>query len=395
MTRDISPYNSEDSVDGSFPSFPRKVRIRDITLREGQQAAEVSFSIDEKVTLAARVVEAGIPAIQAGFAGGDEETVRALKDQVPGIEVSVILVAWKDDWAAAAESAAAAGVDTLTVLFRCATRQLAAMGITQAQGQARVREAVAASRALVPRVSFEGSFVTLADEPFLRDLFQGAAEAGATEFGISDTTGVANPEAIGYLVRTLQAATGGDRPFLVHCHDDFGLAVANTLAGLAAGATTADASVLGLGERAGNCPTEELVLALELLYGVDTGVKMDALTAIARYVSEVTGIPIPASKPVVGENVFSQKLDLHIVITQQDPTLLEPYPPGLVGNERFLRLGVGTGPVAVKAKSRQLGMTEISDEEAASLARRINEVALSSKQSVSDAEFRQMIDAEA
>jgi isopropylmalate/homocitrate/citramalate synthase len=243
-------------------------------------------------------------------------------------------------------------------------------------------------RELVPEVSFDPSFVTLADPGFLREVYSAAAEAGAQRFGVADSTGVASPERIGELVRMVREVTGGGAVG-VHCHDDFGLALANTLAGLAAGADLADASVLGLGERAGNCAIEELALALQVLYQVDAGVRLDRLTALAQSVSQATGVPIPAAKAVVGADVFSQKLDMHVALTQRDPSLLEPYPPQTVGNRRRLRLGVGTGPVAIKAKLAELGLPELDAAAAAELADWVNQTALGQKRGVTDAEFEE------
>jgi isopropylmalate/homocitrate/citramalate synthase len=145
--------------------------------------------------------------------------------------------------------------------------------------------------------------------------------------------------------------------------------------------------VLGLGERAGNCAIEELALALQVLYQVDAGVRLDRLTALARSVSQATGVPIPAAKAVVGEDVFSQKLDMHVALTKRDPSLLEPYPPESVGNRRRLRLGVGTGPIAVKAMLAELGLPAVSDSEASELAAWVNQTALGRKRGVTDPEF--------
>jgi isopropylmalate/homocitrate/citramalate synthase len=382
-----SPYNAKP-LEQLQSSFPAKVLIQDITLREGQQAAEVAFSIDEKVELATKLVGAGITRIQAGYAGDDNPTIRALKQRVHGTEVTALLVGFRDGWEHAAESAAESGVDILMVLFRSGARQLQSMGVTEDQALKRVDSAVRKAISVAPTVSFHPSFVTLSDEDFLRQLYKAAAEAGATDFGVADSTGVASPEGISYIVRLVREVTNGGTVG-VHCHDDFGLALANTLAGIRAGATVADASLLGLGERAGNCATEELVISLELLYHVDTGVHLDKLTSLDQYVGQVTGVTIPPMKAVAGANVFSQKLDMHVSLTQRDPTLLEPYPPETVGNTRAIRLGVGTGPVAIKERARQLGLMPIDDETARELAKWANELALQRKSYVTDEEFRQ------
>jgi homocitrate synthase NifV len=375
-------------------ALPAQVVIQDVTLREGQQAAEIAFTMDEKVEIARRIAGVGVRRLQAGYAGSDDDTIATLKRSVPELELSALLIAFLDDWAAAAEGAAAAGVDVLMVLFRIAPGQLAAMGFSEEQALDRIATSVQRAAQLVPVVSFDPSFVTIAEQSFLERAYQTARGAGAHRYGFADSTGVASPERVGDLVTLIRTVTdGGDVG--VHCHDDFGLGLANTIAGLAAGATLADASVLGLGERAGNCAIEELAVALKMLYGVETGVHLDRLTALAEYVSDVSGWQISPAKSIVGHDAFSQKLDMHVALTRKDPTLLEPFAPALVGNRRRLRLGVGTGPLAVEAKLAELSLPPLDDTRARALAAWINDVARERKIGVSDDEFRDRVGATA
>lgn len=365
------------------------VLIQDVTLREGQQAAEIAFTLEEKVGLAARLAEAGVRRVQAGYAGADDETISALKRALPHLELSALLVAFRPGWEQAAESAARAGVDVLMVLFRVAPGQLRAIGFSEEQALDEIGRAVQLSLRVAPGASLDPSFVTLADEPFLRRVYRAGADAGARHFGVADSTGIAGPERIADLVRMVREATGGE--VAIHCHDDFGLALANTLAGIAAGAGAADASLLGLGERAGNCATEELAVALELLYGMSTGVRLDLLTPLAEHVSAVTGFPIATSKSIVGADAFSQKLDMHVALTRSDPGLLEPFPPERVGNRRRLRLGLGTGPIAIAAKLEELGLSAVSEVQARSLAKAVNDLARTRKAAVTDEELAAMV----
>lgn len=368
---------------------PTTLMIQDVTLREGQQAAEIAFTIAEKVELAQQLAAAGVRRVQAGYAGADDETIAALKKAVPDLQLSALLVAFRPGWESAAQSAAAAGVDVLMVLFRVAPGQLRAIGFSPDQALDTIGRAVELALRVAPAVSLDPSFVTLADEAFLRSVYEAGADAGARHFGVADSTGIAGPERIAELVRMVRDVTGGEVG--VHCHDDFGLALANTLAGIAAGATLADASLLGLGERAGNCATEELAVALELLYGRPTGVRLEMLTPLAEHLSAVTGFPIPSSKPVVGADAFSQKLDMHVALTRSDPTLLEPFPPERVGNRRRLRLGVGTGPVAIAAKLEELGLPAVGEARARELAEAVNEIARRRKAAVADEELARLV----
>ena len=370
--------------------LPAQVVIQDVTLREGQQAAEIAFTQDEKVDIARRIAGAGVRRLQAGYAGSDDDTIARLKLSVPELELSALLIAFRDDWATAAEGACAAGVDVLMVLFRIAPGQLAAMGFSEEQALDRIATSVQRAAELVPVVSFDPSFVTIAEQSFLERAYETARRAGAHHYGFADSTGVASPERVGELVTLIRAVTD-DGDVGVHCHDDFGLGLANTIAGLAAGATLADASVLGLGERAGNCALEELAVALKMLYGVETGVHLDRLTELAEYVSDVSGWQISPAKSIVGHDAFSQKLDMHVALTRKDPALLEPFAPALVGNQRRLRLGVGTGPLAVEAKLGELSLPPLDEARARALAAWINDVARERKTGVTDAEFRDRV----
>ncbi|MHB8489374.1 MAG: LeuA family protein [Candidatus Dormibacteria bacterium] len=373
-------------------TLPTHVVIQDVILREGQQAAEIAFTMDEKVELSRRIAGAGVRRLQAGYAGSDDDTIAAIKRAVPELELSALLIAFRDDWSSAAEGACAGGVDLLMVLFRIAPGQLAAMGFSEEQALDRIATAVQRAAQLVPVVSFDPSFVTIAEQSFLQRAYETARDAGAHRYGLADSTGVASPERVSELVTLIRAVTC-DGEVGVHCHDDFGLGLANTIAGLASGATLADASVLGLGERAGNCALEELAVALKMLYGVETGVHLERLTALAEYVSDISGWQISPAKSIVGHDAFSQKLDMHVALTRKDPALLEPFAPALVGNQRRLRLGVGTGPLAVEAKLAELSLPPLDGTQHRALAAWINDVARDRKTGVTDAEFRDRVHA--
>jgi isopropylmalate/homocitrate/citramalate synthase len=368
----------------------RSVKLHDITLREGQQAADVAFDLDEKVELAARLAETGVLYAQAGFAGADEDVVAAIKGAGIDMRLCLLLVAFKDDWPNALARAVESGADVIQVLVRSGDAQLRTMGLSRADAQRLTEDAVAASFATGLATWYIPSFGTHADEEFLLRLYRAAADAGASATFIADTLGVVTPEAVAYLVAAVKKATGG-RTVGVHCHNDFGLAIANTLAGVLAGAELAEVSVNGYGERAGNCSTAEFALALELLYGIESGLRLERLTDLERFASEIAGIPLPTDKPISGSNVFAQKLDIHVALTKEDAGLMEPYSPDLVGNRRVLRLGTGSGPVAVRAKLAELGVSPPDDDDAVlELARRVRVSAVSKKASVEDNEFLEL-----
>lgn len=383
-----NPYNARAA---SAEPLPQRVRLHDITLREGQQAADVAFSLEEKVALVTHLADAGIPYTQAGFAGADDEVVAAIKCAAIPIQLSVLLVAFKPDWREALARAVESGADVIQVLVRAGDEQLETMGLSHADARRQTEEATAAAAETGSEVWYIPSFGTVADETFLLELYRIGAEAGASATVIADTLGVCTPEAVGYLVQAVREVTGG-RTVGVHCHNDFGLAIANTLAGIRAGAELAEVSVNGYGERAGNCSVAELALALELMYRVDSGVRLERLADLERFVSEVAGIPLPLDKPISGDNVFAQKLDIHVALTKERARLMEPYAPELVGNRRALRLGVGTGPIAVRAKLKELGRAEPDEAVADELAKLVRAAAVRQKAAVAEDEFLRLAD---
>jgi isopropylmalate/homocitrate/citramalate synthase len=187
------------------------------------------------------------------------------------------------------------------------------------------------------------------------ELLKMAVDAGASRIGIADTTGSATPEAIAMLVGRLKEI-GGDIPVSVHLHNDFGLALANALAGIRAGATHINSSVSGIGERAGNVPMEQLIVALQVLYGIDLGIDMTGLTELSQKVADYAGIPLSRHTPLVGRNAFSHESGIHVAAVLTEPSTYEPLPPEAVGNRRRFYFGKHSGRTAVRMKLEEKGL---------------------------------------
>lgn len=294
--------------------------------------------------------------MQVGYPRLDGATVaRAIKAAGLTVPVELMCVAFASDWKDDIDVAVDSGPDVIQLLMRSSLRLLRFLGISAQEAIDRSAEAVAHARGRgAPTVVFATSFSTQTDPAFLEELMRGAVGAGADRASIADSMGVARPAAIAYLVRRLRPAV--EVPVAVHCHNDFGLGVACTLAGLEAGATWADVSVNGIGERGGNASLEQVAMALSELYGVDTGLHTEKLHALSRTVSRILRTPLPSDRPVVGDNVFAQKLDMHVRVAARQPDLFEPFDPRLVGGERAIRLGKGSGPFAVGTRLEELGL---------------------------------------
>lgn len=383
-----SPYNFDPRVTASERIRPT-ITIADVTLREGQQAADVALGPDDEVEIARALEAIGVPVVQVGYAGADDASVRRIRRACPKLVLAVLLVGWKDDALDAMRSAQEAGADLCSVLFRSADAHLADLGFTRERALERVRELVRAARDSGWRhVAFGPSFSMLADLDHLMAMYRAALEAGATVIAVNDSMGTAKPSAVRFIVERMRALseTAGVR---VHTHDDYGLALANALAGLEGGADWFEVSVNGLGERSGNVPLEEFAAAAEGLYGVGTGLRTEGLVELCRLVERVTGVVIPPMKPVAGEHCFANKLEIHVQAAATDRALMEPYDPALVGNRRTLRLGRGTGPTGVRLKAAELGLA-LGDEDIPVLVDLVNRRAVERKRSVSDEEFAEL-----
>ncbi|MBI4537613.1 MAG: hypothetical protein HY712_06620 [candidate division NC10 bacterium] len=237
-------------------------------------------------------------------------------------------------------------------------------------------------------IRFNATDTTNADVGFLKQVLSAVVAAGAGEVSISDLTGTAIPGAMAYIGREAVSVAGV--PVRIHCHNDFGLALANTLAAVEAGATIVDGTINGLGERTGNVSLDELIAALEFLYGIDTGVDIKRLTELSRMLEEMTGVAVPKGKPIVGRYAFAHTLDAHAMGVVAHPELYELIDPSLEGNEGVVVLGKGSGPKGVRFRLRRLGI-EATDEQVARLVEAVNKTASATRSAVTDDELRRLV----
>jgi isopropylmalate/homocitrate/citramalate synthase len=385
-----SPFNHEPWLeDGSNIRLP--LHVVDVTLREGQQAPGIAFSTLGESKVGAALSSAGISIMQAGYAAKDEATVARLRDVMPYTDLAVLTVGWSPEITRTRlRDSVNAGATICSVLMRSSRQHLKNLGLSEDDAVRRVAEVTSFAReAGFGKIIVSPSFSTLADVELLDRLFDAGIGEGASVVSISDSTGIAKPAAIRLLVSRARQRLAPEIGIKVHTHNDYGLALANALAGIEAGADWIDASVLGLGERAGNCALEELVLVLHGLYGIDTGIDLTQMTSLCATVAEEAGCVIPPLKPVVGAGVFANKLEIHVRAISTDSSLLEPYDPTAVGNHRSLRLGVGTGPTGIRMKLDELGLTADA-QRIDSLVEQINTLAALNGREISDEEFREI-----
>ena len=330
------------------------MKIIDSTLREGEQCFGVYLAPAAKSDILARLAALGVDEVELGIAGRDD-FVAELAAQARGIEGGPETSVWAACREDAILAAAALDTDWLHLGLPVSAAHIRTrLGLEPAQLLAHLAHHVdLARRTGRARVSLGLEDASRADREFLVRAALAAQEAGAARVRLSDTVGVWHPFEVGEVVRELRSnlaiAVG------VHCHNDFGLGTANALAGLLAGADYADASVLGLGERAGLAALEELAAYLHFRLGKPY--QVSELPALCQAVAQAAGIEIPPRKPVAGAGQFACETGLHVHGLARDPALFEPYDPSRMGFSRMTALGKKSGRAAVAAKMAEMGLS--------------------------------------
>ncbi len=314
----------------------------------------------------------GTHVIEAGFpvnSDAESEAVRDIADSTSTTVCGLARVVEQD-----IEAALDSGVEMVHVFVSTSDVQLSdSMHATREDARRRAVESVRRVTEAGVECMFSPMDATRTDEAFLVDVVEAAVDAGADWVNVPDTCGVATPTRFGRLVSTVVAAAG-DARVDVHTHDDFGMASANALAGYEAGASQAQVSINGIGERAGNAAYEEVVMALESVYGADTGIDTTHIAEVSRMVEAASDVPVPANKPVVGDNAFSHESGIHAAGVIENADTFEPgvMTPEMVGAERELVLGKHTGTHSVRERLRDIGF-DPTDQEVREVTRRVKE----------------------
>jgi 2-isopropylmalate synthase len=346
---------------------PSQVRIFDTTLRDGEQSPGATMTSAEKLEVARALARLGVDVIEAGFPAAspdDLAAVRAIAETVTGPIICGLARASRADIDRAWEAVGPAARPRIhTFLATSELHMKHKLRMTRAEVLARTAEMVAYARSLCPDVEFSPEDAGRTEPEFLWEVLGAAVRAGATTLNIPDTVGYTTPDEFGALVRGIRDHVPGVEGVVlsVHCHDDLGLATANTLAGIQAGARQAEVTINGIGERAGNTSLEEIVMALATRadrLGLRTGVDATQLVRVSRLVSTVTGMPVQANKAIVGANAFAHESGIHQDGMLKHQSTYEIMRPESVGAaQTTLVLGKHSGRAALSARLGELGYT--------------------------------------
>lgn len=388
-----SPWNYLEEVTQSF-QLPEKMQIHDVTLRDGEQQAGVEFTADEKLRIAEALSEAGIHRIEAGLPAVSPADTEAVK-RIASAGFDAEIYAFSRCMVSDVELALECGVSGVIMevpashhLIEKAYRWPVERAIEASIESTRFAHENGLKVTFFPIDATRSTMTQLLD-----DLETVATDGYVDNVGLVDTFGVCSPHAISYYTRRVRERLGV--PVETHFHMDFGMGVANTILAAGEGASVLQTTVSGLGERAGNAPTEETVLALLTMYGYDMGIKTEKFTEIARLVAELSGVRQPANRPVTGERLFS--VESGIIATwlkNSGDDLTEPFPyrPELVGQPQpEAVLGKGSG---VDSVSIWLGKHGINDADTSDIEEILVEVkgrSLAKKDLLTDEEFLDIV----
>jgi isopropylmalate/homocitrate/citramalate synthase len=343
------------------PKLPDRVFIWDETLREGSQAPAAFLTYVEKVKLAKMMDEMGVSIIAVGFPASSEEEKTAVRKIANEGFQQASLAASARPIKSDIDACLDCGIREIPIFtpFNGLNLQFN-LKMTKEQVLKKTVEAIEYAKKHGAKVDFvleDGSRTPLQE---ILQIFEAAANAGADRLVVADTVGFMRPLSMRYLLSHIRDGLSQTvkkmPPFSIHCHNDFGLATANSLAAVEEGVTYVHTCVVGFGERSGCTPLEEVCSALELLYNIDTGVDLEKLYRLSQLAEKTFAMPIQFHKPIVGENSFSYEADEHVKAMLANPLTYEPFPPEIVGRQTMFYMGRETSRTLVENRLEQAGI---------------------------------------
>jgi len=355
-----------------MPNLPEKVKIRDVTIREGEEMPLAEMNLSDKLAICKLLVDIGVSEIEVGYVGALETQRKALELLVKNnikCTKSAICRWYVDNWKEEIDIAVSSGSDLIKL------QTLGGPDWVYKYYPGKYLEYYQKGE-ILPRVIEAINYIkenykipvfssltdaTRTDLSWMKQLYKGSIEAGAERIGYNDSKAAADPLTMQYLAEELKKVSK-DVPITTHCHNDFGLATANTIGAVRGGVEVVDVTVNGYGDRAGNAPLEEVVICLELLYGVKTGIKKEGLFHLCKSLEKITKVKCQPHKAILGENTFLEESELHIFAMMQAKesglgnVIYLPFNPNLVGTEHKIVWGTTSlWGEAIKLKIQKMG----------------------------------------
>jgi isopropylmalate/homocitrate/citramalate synthase len=401
----VENYHSETA---KHRKIPRKIDVWDETLRDGEQMPGVHFTPEEKLRIAELLSDVGVSVLNAGIPVVSEEEARAVRLVAEaGLRAKILAAARTVP--ADVDAVIKSGATHIAIFVAASNVHLKyKLKMTQEEVRQASLKTVRQAKDAGLHVAYVTEDTVRAPFDFVERLYRDVQEAGADRLVVADTVGIMTPLTFRWFLTEFKRRVR-PKDLSVHCHNDFGLATANTLTAVECGAKAPQVCVNGLGERAGNASLEEVVLDLEALYGVDTGIRTEKLHELSQLVEELSGVPIAANKALVGYNAFSHEAGIHTHGILAHTLTYEPLQPEVVGRYRQMILGKHTGKAAIVEKLKERGLTaadpllvellhrvklEMEGRSKADLRKFLEQYrALFGKPGLSDAEFWVMVDA--
>jgi 2-isopropylmalate synthase len=327
----------------------------DTTLRDGEQTPGVSLTSDDKIEIAQQLNKLGVDIIEAGFPSSSEGEKKVVKN-IAKLGLTSKICALSRAKRSDIDAALDCDVDLIHVFIPTSPIQMKyAVNLTPEQVLASAVDSIEYVKKHGVKCEFSPMDITRSELTFIKQICHAAQDAGMDSLNVPDTVGIMIPKTITQLINELKNIVSV--PLSIHCHDDFGLAVANSLAAVEAGASQVHTAVNGLGERAGNAALEEVVTTLHVVYKYQTNVNTRLLYSTSRLVASLTGIPVQANKAIVGENAFAHESGIHTRGVTEQPLTFEPISPELVGRTRKLVAGKLAGTRGIQAELSEIGIT--------------------------------------
>ncbi len=391
----VSFYDFDPEILGNV-KIPDKVEIHDVTLRDGEQQARITFRRDDKIAIATKLSEAGVDRIEAGMPSVSPEDASVVKEIAhlgTGSKVYSFARCMKGD----VDSAINADVDGIVMEIPSSDHLIRnAYGWDVEKAVRLSVEATSYAHEHGLKITFFTIDATRAPfETFWKIAGKVVEEGHMDSFALADTFGVLNPQATTFFIKNIKSKV--NKPIEIHAHNDFGLAVANTISAVLGGASTIHVSLTGIGERSGNASMEESVMALKYLYGINSGVKTQMLRELAVLARERSGVNFPPQKPIVGDHIFNVESGIlaswwRRLEKMNMPMEMFPFLPELVGHGKVEIInGKKSGIDTIHYKAEKFGLS-LTDEEAQIVLRKLKKMALARKGPLNDNELKALME---